>query len=169
MPTRPDPADAEVARFPAAVQDLLHDYLRDGGCPCRFPRFRSTVERETDIFGAPMMTWEQYLLITQFDADVRLESPRRIARGWESTCTRCGAKVQRWGEEYFRDRWMEHMRVAPRPGGADLGAPVDGPLPRCWPFFVVGRDDPDAKVQAEIQFPMRSVDEWLAWMRERRP
>jgi hypothetical protein len=165
MPT--DQADPAAARFPAALEELVRDYLHDGGCPCRFPRFRSTVGRETDVFGAPMMTWEQYLLITRFDSDVKLTNSRPVARGWEGICARCGATVQRRGEEYFRDRWMEHMRVAPLPGVTDLGAPAVGALPHCWPFFTVGGGPPDATVQAEIQFPRFSVDAWLAWMRER--
>jgi hypothetical protein len=161
------PKDPDVARFPAAIEELVRDYLRDGGCPCRFPRFRATVERETDDLGAPMMTWEQYLLITRFDSDVRLASSRPVRGGRESLCAVCGATIRRRSEETYRDQWTEHMRVLPRPGVSDLGAPSQGALPRCWPLFTVGVKAPAAQVQAEIQYPHVPVDEWLAWMRAR--
>ena len=42
---------------------------------CRFPRFRATVARDTASFGVPLMTWEQYLLITLYDRRATLRKP----------------------------------------------------------------------------------------------
>ena len=164
----PEAADPDVARFPGEVARLVEGFLHDGGCPCRFPRFRATVERETAALGAEMSTWGRDQLIALYDARVPLVDAKGTKLGREGRCKRCGAHVDRWSREPTRDRWIDHLRITPAPGSVDLGAPVDGLLPRCWPFFVVDGDT-RATVEAEVQYPRRTVDEWLAWMRQPRP
>ncbi len=150
--------------------------LHGPACPCRFPRFRATVERETLSFGAPLMTWEQYLLIGSFDRAVSLVNRRPLVTrgegtGHEGNCARCGAFVRRSSEEKFRDQWIEHMVVQPCPGLEDLGAAVDGPVPHCWPFFAAAsteserRDAERARLDAEVTCPRISLDAWITWMK----
>ncbi len=164
MPTDPDP---DFARAPAALDGLMTGWLHAGGCPCRFPRFRATVERETDALGAPMMTWEQYTLIMLFDGKVPLDPSRHVPGGREGSCSVCGASIRRWGAEVARDQWMEHMRVVPHEGVGDLGASAGGAVPHCFPFFTVGVDDARARRDAEIQYPRLALDAWVAWMQAR--
>jgi hypothetical protein len=166
MPT--DPADPDFARAPAVLEELFSAWLSGGACPCRFPRFRATVERETDALGASMMTWEQYTLMQVYDRRVKLVHVKAFPGGREGACSLCGAHVHRWGVEVVRDQWLEHMRVVPRPDAAELGAPQDGPLPHCWPFFTVGGDDARARRDAQVQYPRLGFDAWVAWMRARR-
>jgi hypothetical protein len=177
MPTDRTVNDPDAARTPAAIEDLIADFRQDGGCPCRFPRFRATVGRSTSAFGAELMTWEQYLLITVFDRKVKLLDRRSLilrggGAGYEADCASCGAVVARRSLEVVRDRWIEFMAVRPK-GVEDLGAAADGALPHCWPFFAIvggelGREAADrAKRDAEITYPRISLDEWIAWMKVR--
>ena len=175
MPTDPR-ADPDAARTPAAIEELMADWLQGGGCPCRFPRFRATVERDTRLLGAPMMTWEQDTLITLFDRKVKLVERRPVTtrpQGHAGRCARCGAAIRRGGVETFRDQWIESMSVVPCPGVEELGAPVDGALTHCWPFFAVGdaqaRSNAEpARRDAELTYPRLPLDAWIAWMRVRR-
>jgi hypothetical protein len=124
MPADRRADDPDAVRTPAAVAELMSQLLHGCACPCRFPRFRATVERETLSFGAPLMTWEQYLLIASFDGAVSLVHRRPLVTrgegtGHEGNCVRCGAFVRRRSEEKFRDQWIEHMVVQPCPGLED--------------------------------------------------
>jgi hypothetical protein len=174
MPTQRH-VDPDIARTPAAIEELMADYLQGGGCACRFPRFRATVARETDIFGAPLMTWEQDMLIRLFDRKVKLEERRSVTTrpaGYMGRCPRCGAAIRRGSVESFRDQWIEYLSVEPRTGVAELGPPVIGALPHCWPFFAVGdakarSDAVPARRDAEVTYPRLPLDTWLAWMRAR--
>jgi hypothetical protein len=164
----PKPADPPLDEFYrgiAAFEQLMEDWLQDNGCPCRFPRFRATVERETDIFGASMGTWEQQTLIRLIDRRLRLVGSQWVREGREGECPRCGAVIRRWEVEERRDQVMDHMRVVPRAGVEDLGAPVDGALPRCSRFF--GTNDKRALRDAEVQYPVLPLADWIAWMSER--
>jgi hypothetical protein len=164
----PKPAGPPLDEFYggiAAFERLMEDLLQDNGCPCRFPRFRATVERETDIFGASMGTWEQQTLIRLVDRRLRLVRSQWVREGREGQCPRCGAAIRRWEVEKRRDQVMDHMRVVPPEGVEDLGAPVDGVLPRCSRFF--GTNDKRALRDAEVQYPVLSLADWIAWMIER--
>ena len=157
----------DSTRLIAECEKLMAEWLRDNGCPCRFPRFRATVERETDIFGASMGTWEQQHLMMLFDRKLKLVEIKRVAGKREGRCPRCGAAIRRWEAEPRRDQIMDHMRVVPNLGIADIGAPLDGQLPRCFSFFGVA----DAKTlrDADLQYPRLSLDAWIAWMKVRQP
>jgi len=179
MPADRKSADPDAARTPAAIEALIDGMLRDGGCSCRFPRFRATVARDTASFDALLMTWEQSLLITLHDRKAMLRNKRPLVRpgegtGYEAECARCGAAVSRLGLEVQRDQWYDRMTVRPKPGVEDLGAAVAGALPHCWPFFAVAGSEREraaadrARRDWEITYPRLSLDHWLAWMDERR-
>jgi hypothetical protein len=179
MPTDRTSADPDAARTPAAIETLIDGMLRDGGCACRFPRFRATVARNTVSFGVPLMTWEQYLLITLHDRRVTLRNKRPLVRpgegtGYTAECARCGAVVSRLSLEFQRDQWHDRITVRPKPGVEDLGAAVAGALPHCWRFFSVAGSEREraatdcARRDAEITYPRLLLDDWLAWMGERR-
>jgi hypothetical protein len=178
MPTQPH-VDPDIARTPAAIEELMADFLQGGGCPCRFPRFRATVARDTASFGALPTTWEQSLLITLHDRKAMLRNNRPLVRrgegvGYQAECARCGATVSRLGLEVQRDQWYDRMTVRPKPGVEELGAAVAGALPHCWPFFAVAGSEREraaadrARRDSEITYPRLSLDDWLAWMGERR-
>jgi len=169
MPT----VDAKLAQ--TKVEELILNMLRDGGCPCRFPRFRATVERDTEALGAHLMTYEQYLLMTVFDRKVRLANKRSaVAKrgqgvGHEGECALCGAFIRRTSVEPVRDQFIDCMTVRPGVGVEDLGAAVDRALPHCWKFYgVVDPATERARREAELTYPQISFEEWLAWMQERR-
>jgi hypothetical protein len=168
MPT----VDARLAQ--AKVEDLILNMLRDGGCPCRFPRFRATVERDTETLGAQLMTHEQYLLMTMFDRKVRLANKRSVVKrgqgvGHEGECAFCGAFIRRTSVEQVRDQFIDYMTVRPHEGIEDLGAAVERVLPHCWKFYgVVDPAIERARREAELTYPQISFERWLAWMEERR-
>jgi hypothetical protein len=168
MPDETDPAAAAARDFSRAIDELIAFYLAHG-CPCRFPRFRSTCARDTGEVGAAgYTTAEQQSLVLGFDVAVRIAGRQRTRRGFQGKCTVCGAKVERWAEEHFRDVSFEYMRIMPAKGVSDVGEPLHAPLPHCGPFFGAGPTNRSAEQVLEISYPKIPVEDWLVWMRELR-
>lgn len=171
---KPDVADpAEEARTKAfnAGLDKLFDHFLEHGCPCRFPRFRATVSRDTRDVGVPHCTTrEQQALIRIFEQRVALRDRTNDYVGYEGTCSACGAHVKQWNEEVYRDSWIAFMRITPSPGVTDAGAPLHTAVPHCGPFFSATpmdyRQNPLHMVN--LQYPKVSPEDWLAWIRELR-
>jgi hypothetical protein len=152
-----------------APDELLAFYLAHG-CPCRFPRFRATCERDTAEVGAPGYTTpEQQSLVLGFEAKVPVAGRQRTRRGHQGTCTVCGAKIERWTEEHFRDVYFDYMRVTPAKGVPDVGEALHAPLPHCGPFFGAAPANRNAAHLLEISYPKIPLEDWFAWMRELRP
>jgi hypothetical protein len=141
------------------------DSMLARGCPCRFPRFRATVERDTREVGTPgYTTWEQQLLVKLFDAKVPRRDLQKVDEWRErGVCAICGAPFDRWAEELFRDAWIEWARITPVL--PDLGPTSATALPHCWPFYSAGPESQRGGLHlVEINYPMLSPDDWLAWL-----
>src|ERR1700678_3357078 len=111
-----NPGFHALSRASSVLEELMTEWMRDNGCPCRFPRFRATVERETDIFGASMSTWEQQFLMTLFDRIVKLIEPKSTKGESRGKCARCGATIRRWEVWEWRGGGSGEMRCY-TPGG----------------------------------------------------
>ena len=153
--------DPDTARTPAAVAELMSHLLHGPACPCRFPRFRATVERETLSFGAPLMTWEQYLLIGSFDRAVSLVNRRPLVTRGEGPDTKgiaralrrhsCAAAARRSFATSGSSTWLSN----PAPALEDLEAAVDSPVPHCWPFFAAASTESEERRDAVTCVSMR--------------
>lgn len=156
----------ELADFPAKMSSL-YDFYAEHGCPCRFPRFRAVAARDTREVGAPgYSTLDQQALVTLFDVKVPLRDRVNVVDGHRASCAVCGSAIFRFGVEYFKNAFIEYLRVDKHPSVGDVGAGVAGPLPRCWPFFHLGPDTSD-RALVEASYPRLSIDDWFAWMRAR--
>jgi hypothetical protein len=154
----------ELAAFGKRLEELV-DYYLEQGCPCRFPRFRAHQSRDTREVGAPgWSTWEQQGLMQVFDRRVPLINREGHNLGHTGECSICGARVKRWGEERFRDAWLEHMEITPKL--PDLGAGVHGPIPRANDLYAVGPIEREGTNLAVIHYPKIPADDWFAYMRE---
>jgi hypothetical protein len=148
-------------------EKLAHvvDSMLARGCPCRFPRFRATCARDTSEVGARgYMTWEQGLLIQRFEQTVP-NGGIGPAGTWSTRghCAICGAQFVRTSEEVFRDAWLDRLEITP--ALPDIGEPVHTALPRCGKFYSIGPEQHhDAKHLVDIQYPLVSQDDWLAWL-----
>jgi len=164
-----DPKAAEEARAFQAGLDALFDYYLEHGCPCRFPRFRATVARDTrEVGAAHFTTWEQQWLVNRFDARVELSDKETRPLGHRGRCARCGAEVDRWSEEPFRSAWIDYLRITAAPGTEELGAHLHTPVPYVNPFFSAAPQDHQRDLAHVVQasYPRVSAEVWLAWMRE---
>jgi hypothetical protein len=162
----PVPVAFDPAMFHARVEALFDRYLTLG-CPCRFPRFRAVVEQEyTPAIGPPLAAQDQQALLHAFDERVALTEREKRPVGHRGRCEKCGSLVERWYVEHFKSAWIEYMRIAVAPGVADIGAPVDTPIPHCRPFFAAGpRDGRDrSNGTMESEHPQVTVDDWFAWL-----
>jgi hypothetical protein len=155
----------KLAAF-ADVMTALMDHYMAHGCPCRFPRFRAHQQRDTAEIGAPgWTTWEQQGLMSLFDQRVPLNNKNTEPLGHTGECALCGASIKRWGEEKFRDAWLEHMRIVPKPGVADIGAGVHAPVPRANQFFYAGPANRDTAHLVDIHYPKVSEEDWFEYMK----
>jgi hypothetical protein len=168
-PEPPPRRDADDTEAFAPKLEVLFDHFFEHGCPCRFPRFRATVLRDTREVGAPdYTTWEQQALVALFDRRVPLLDRENRPVGHEGRCASCGSHVERWGVESFRDAWIEYLRITPAAGVPDTGAELHTPVPHCWPFFRAGPPDRSLGHIVDLHYPKVSQDDWLAWIRELR-
>jgi hypothetical protein len=159
---------ARADAFSAAIPGLMAFFLGHG-CPCRFPRFRATCERDTAEVGVPgYTTSEQQSLVTSFDTVVPLVQKLRTRRGYAGKCAICGARVERWSEEHFRDVYFEYMSITRAKGIADVGEPLHAPVPRCWAFFGARPANRNEEQMLASSYPKIPVDDWFAWIRELR-
>jgi hypothetical protein len=134
--------------------------MGSGGCPCRYPRLRAFVARDTREAGVAALTSEeQPMLIAAYKAAVEVVDGR---------CVRCWAVTTFWAWEFGETAHVEYLKID---GSAlpDLGAPATSPLPRCRPFSVAGFVTKRQKRKVERYYPRLSVDAWLSWLAERAP
>jgi hypothetical protein len=153
--------DDFVARVGRVVDGML---VR--GCPCRYPRFRASCERDSKDLGAPgYTTWDQSILVAQFEQKVPrnvISDGPRLRRG---QCAVCGANYAHTIEEYFRDAWIERLEI--KPVLSEIGAPLYAALPRCCPFYAAGPHGRDYELHLlDLHYPQLSTDEWVAWLVE---
>jgi hypothetical protein len=166
----PEQTEADTKAF-AAELEALFGRLLEHGCPCRFPRFRATVSRDTREVGAPnFTTWEQQALVSMFDLRVPLRDREARPVGHDGHCALCGAAVERWGEEPFRSAWIEYLKITPAPGVEDVGAEVHTAVPHCWPFFSAAPQEYQRNLEhmVALHYPRVSRQAWLDWIGELR-
>lgn len=99
-----------------------------------------------------------------FDQRVPLINKTSENLGHTGQCAICGAAIQRWGEERFRDAWLEHMRITPRAGVPELGPGVQAPVPRANDFYAIGPANRDTAHLVDIHWPRVSDDDWFEYM-----
>jgi hypothetical protein len=135
-------------------------------CPCRYPRFRASCERDSKELGvAGYTTWDQTILVAQYEEKV----PRKITGGnprlERGQCGVCGASYVRTSEEYFRDAWIERLEI--KPVLSDIGAPLRAAVPRCCQFYAAGPHGRKEDLHLlELHYPQMSLEAWLAWLAE---
>jgi hypothetical protein len=140
-------------RIDEAVGKMLQD-----GCPCRFPRFRAMVARDTQQAGFACFTSEeQPMLIDAYVRAVPLVNGR---------CVRCGALAVRWAWEFGKTAFVEYMRFEDSTL-SDLGAPASSPIPRCRPFYATGFATKAQRKKVERFYPRLTETDWLSWLLER--
>jgi hypothetical protein len=153
-----------------AINALMTGYLADA-CPCRFPRFRATVGRDTSkVFAVSVyVSPEQQRLIARFDALVTLADRSPVQWGWRGRCTRCEADVVREDVE-FDVGPARHLFITPRTA-VDVGAPHQGAIPHVHDFFPLDRVPPSQSVLGQLAAAHPRMDEkrWLSWMSEHAP
>jgi hypothetical protein len=157
------------------LAQLIVGYL-EVGCPCRFPRFRAVVARDTSrVAGGSFTSAEQTGLIEAFEQRVPLvdRGPLEGSGGpaqagmYQAKCRVCGSRVARSSNELAPGGWVDYLSIRAAPDAADLGAPVEhGRVYRPCPLVAAGPGMTGMQRAAEA-FPMIGRDEWLAWMRER--
>jgi hypothetical protein len=155
------------------AEALIHEYLEDGGCPCRFPRFRSAVKRDTSrSLGAPFKGEDQHALIVAFERHAPL-GPRTALGGfpaavegmWQAHCERCTSTAERSSSEVATGGWVDFLMILRAPGLTDLGAPIDRAL-RCRPLIPIGRGPHSSGAAAHL-YPIVDEDAWFEWLRAR--
>jgi len=156
----------------------LVDYYLSHGCPCRFPRFRAVVSRDTSRTGGGSFTSDdQRGLIHVYEQKVPLVERGPLA-GWggpmsadmyQARCGVCGSAVSRSSNEGAPGGWVDYLVIRPAPGVTPLGAPVEhGRVYRSRPFVAAG-PAMGGMQQATEASPFLEEDAWFAWMRELRP
>jgi hypothetical protein len=159
--------------------DELVDYYLSVACPCRFPRFRAVVSRDTSRKGGgSFASDDQQGLIHAYERKVPLTDKRPL-QGWggpvtadmyQATCGICGSDVQRSSNEGAPGGWVDYLVIHLAPGVQEAGAPVErgSPVYRGTPFRATGPGSTGMQ-QATEAFPMLDPDAWFAWMRELGP
>jgi hypothetical protein len=148
------------------MDEVLAFYL-SRGCPCRFPRFRAMGARDFSAVGAPGVTSsEQAALLFAYDQKAPVVDKDVVGPAWRGRCARCGSYIQRWAHEVVMSSWIEHLEIEPAPGVKDLGASLDGPLPRVRDFHAAGPGVPaHLLAAANAASPLVSEAEWFSWLR----
>jgi hypothetical protein len=160
--------DARAKEYEAGLDALMDHYLAHG-CPCRFPRFRSTCDRNTVEVGLPSYTsTDQQGLIRRYEQRTPAKPISDTRRGRLFKCTLCGASVERYADQPNRDVFIAYLHVKPAKGVADLGAPVDGPLFHCAPLWHADVANKSEEDLLGISYPTLPLAQWLDWMRKLR-
>jgi hypothetical protein len=157
-----------------ALLALIDHYLAKG-CPCRYPRFRAVVSRDTSgVAGGAFTSDEQRLLIWAYEQKMKLVN-RRALEGWggpmndqmyEAECGTCGSNVERSSNEFAPGAWAQYLVVRRLKGLIDLGANVEhGRVYRPRPLIALGPGMTGMQ-KAAAAYPFLEEDAWLAWMRE---
>jgi hypothetical protein len=172
-PMSPQPRRV-MSDFQARLDALADEYLTIG-CPCRFPRFRAIVARDTSGISEGSFTSEdQRGLIRAFERKVTvveqqpLEELDRISPGmWRGKCGVCGSDLRRAYNEYSPGGYIDWLIIKRKPGLFDLGASVEKNRTfRCRPFVAPGPEMP-GMARASRAFPFMEEDAWFEWMRAR--
>jgi hypothetical protein len=158
------------------AQELLAliDYYLAKGCPCRFPRFRAIVKRDTSgVAGGAFRSEEQLMLIRAFEQKVPLVN-RQALEGWagpmndttyEAACGVCGSFVARYANEFASGAWVDMLAIRKPKGLADIGAPAEqGRIFRPRPFEPMG-PGMTGMYRAAQAYPFMEEELWLEWMR----
>jgi hypothetical protein len=150
------------------LEALFTDFLDDGGCPCRYPRFRSTVRRDTTCAcGGSFTTAEQRDLIYLYEHRLELRDKQDAPHGWEAFCVRCGSAARFSANEFSPGAWIEYLVVTRAAGVRDRGAPAGNLVYRTGAWISPGPAMAGQQLATKA-FPLMPLDEWLAWMREER-
>ncbi len=157
------------------LDDLIDFYL-SVGCPCRFPRFRANVKRDTlGASGASFTSEDQRGLVRAFDRKAPVVEKRpveqhaEVSEGmWLGTCGICHADLRRVYDEFSPGGTIDCLVIRPLPTSTDLGAGIEGGrLYRCRPLVSPG-PPMQGLAKAATQYPFMEEEGWLAWMRELR-
>ena len=162
--------------FAQKLLDLVEEYLANG-CPCRFPRFRAIVKRDTSgVAGGAFRSDEQLMLIRAFEQKVPLVN-RKALEGWagpmndttyEAECGVCGSWVARYANEFASGAWVDMLAIRKPKGLADIGASAEqGRIFRPRPFVPMG-PGMTGMYRAAQAYPFMEEEAWLAWMRAER-
>lgn len=148
----------------------LFDGYYDGGCPCRYPRFRAAVARDLAEVGAPQ--WgvsDTWLLLSEFDRRFSAADQDTHSFGFNANCASCGARVKRFGVPVFRDSFIERAIIEPQ-GAPDIGADVIGVVPIVGVVYPAGPDNAprSERERIEASYPRFEVAAWLSYMTARR-
>jgi hypothetical protein len=156
--------DAHMAK----ALEQLAAYYRAHGCACRFPRAREALARDThEIAGGSFSSRDRDFLVWPVERSMTIVNKRDEINRWTGNCADCGARVERFANEYANGGWIEYLVIWPGPDATELGADV-GPHPfRCKPLWAPG-PRMGGQEETEKTFPLVSENEWLDWMRELR-
>lgn len=169
--TKPGFGDAELpdqAELDAALSALIDAYLTRG-CPCRFPRFRTTVRRSTrGAGGGSFTTWEQARLIALYAERLPLVDRVDAPQGWTARCGRCAAEAIQASCEFSPGGWIDYLTIVPAPAVPDLGAQVEGKVLRASSWIAPG-PAMGGMASASRAYPYVGLARWLEWMSEPAP
>jgi len=150
------------------LEDLFSYFLEDGGCPCRYPRFRSTVRRDTHgAAGGSFTTAEQRDLIFLYERRMELRDKKDAPYGWEAFCSRCGSAARYASNEFSPGGFIDYLVVTKAAGLAEIGARVGNFVPHSGGWICPGPEMAGMQLASKA-FPFMPFEEWLRWMRERR-
>lgn len=162
----------ELEQLRTLLHDIYAGYLRDG-CPCRFPRFRKLVSFNFQDHGiGPTGCCESEMLIrmARTGPDAVYAATAEPAEGPDAgkphKCTRCGAQITEYYEDYSISMYRTYLRFERLPA-ADLGADVELPMPLINGFYGFRRDEWSA-----LDGLFRrgsSVEAFVQYMTARRP
>jgi hypothetical protein len=153
--------------------EALIEYYLSIGCPCRFPRFRAVVSRDTSkVAGGSFTSADQQYLILAFERKAPIVEKRpleiftEVKEGlWLARCGKCGSDLRRAYDEFSPGGFIDGLIVRRAPGLVDLGAPVHhGRVYRSRPFVAPG-PAMGGMAQAAKAFPHIDEDAWFVWMR----
>jgi hypothetical protein len=152
----------------AELVALFDHFLDAGGCPCRYPRFRSTVRRDTHgAAGGSFTTAEQRDLIALYSERVPVRDKRDAPYGWEARCERCGSLARFASVEFSPGGFIDYLVIEKPATVTDVGAPVGNFVYHTGGWISPGPEMAGMQLASKA-FPFLPFDEWLAWMRERR-
>jgi hypothetical protein len=154
---------------------LLVDYYLARGCPCRFPRFRAVVSRDTSgVAGGAFTSDEQRMLIWAYEQRVPVVN-RKALEGWggpmhddmyQAECGICASEVRRSSNEYAPGGWVQYLVIRRVKGLSDIGASVEhGRVFRPRPLVAAGPGMTGMQKAAQA-YPFMEEELWFTWMRD---
>jgi len=141
----------------------LFDFYLSVGCPCRFPRFRRTVEvalpegvASHDING----------LVAEFDRRLPVrDRSKKQGDVWTCRCALCDSRIVRTESEAFRDSFVDRAEIELQAGVIDLGAAVSSPIPLFSGLHAAAPGIRKERIEeAAMSFPHLSELDWLAYL-----